>query len=95
MSVGFSQTKQDIDARGGSLCTQLRDTLAGTRQFYAFLTGLGPQGLQAAGYTPTEATLWLTNFQVLDLFAQVFQGLADIPADVLVESYAQPFVGVS
>lgn len=95
MSLGFSQLKGDIDARGGSLSVQLRDTLAGIHAFTAFLNDLGSQGLQAAGYTPTEATDWLTNFGVLDQFSQVFVGLADIPADVNISTFIKPFVGVS
>jgi len=64
VSVGFSVTKGDFDARAGSLAKAVRDDLYECSRFFGLLTSSqwGSSGLVAIGYTSAEATTLIAAF---------------------------------
>lgn len=94
MSVGFGQSKADIDARAGNVCLALRNALADVQAFAAFLAGKQTGDLTALTYTADEAAELKTNFAILDQFRSAFQGGQAIPAAVDLRPFVAPFTGV-
>jgi hypothetical protein len=80
MSVGFTLTKADIDARAGSLVTTLRDALARCAAFNALLndTGIIPNDafLTGLGYTSGEVTTLRAAFVALSKLNDVAHAAA-------------------
>ncbi len=70
MSVGFTLTKADIDARVGTLVVTLRDTLDRCRQMNALLNDTSifanDAALTALGYTSGEVTTLRAAFVSLN-----------------------------
>lgn len=74
MSVGFPQDKAAIDARAGSLSTQIRDLLTAIQQFETFLGGKADTDLTALGYTSAEVAVLKSAFTQLDQLRQIATG---------------------
>jgi len=80
MSVGFTLTKADIDARAGSLVVAVRDALARCAAFNALLndTGIIPDNafLTGLGYTSPEVTTLRAAFVDLSKLNDVARAAA-------------------
>jgi hypothetical protein len=73
MTVGFSQTRDDVNNRAGQLATQLRDDLARCVQFKAWLDDAATTDayLTGLGYTSGEITTLRASFVDLAKLADI------------------------
>ena len=85
MSIGFTTTKADIDARAGQLVTTVRDGLLRCAQFCDLLndTSIFPNdaALTALGYTSSEVTILRASFTDLKALYNVARAAGTVPAN--------------
>lgn len=86
MSVGFPADKGAIDARSGSLATQIRDLFTQISQFQSFLGTQTDAQLAALGYSGNTTTAGTDIYTLRSAFTQLNQlravatGGATLPA---------------
>jgi hypothetical protein len=85
VSVGFPQTKAEVDARAGQLTLTLRDTLVQIRNFKAFLDTKTDTELQNTPFLYSAGEVAVLRSGALDLagFAARFVGLDHTDAAVV------------
>lgn len=85
MSVGFTATKADIDARAGQLVMAVRDGLARCAQFCDLLndTSIFPTdaALTGLGYTQAEVTQLRAAFTDMKALYSVARAAGTVPAN--------------
>jgi len=74
MSVGFSATKADFDAKAGSLALALRQALANIKEFQAVLAATADATLTADGYTSGEVATLKSAYTDLDKLRTIYEG---------------------
>lgn len=87
MSIGFSLTKADLDARAGQLAMAVRDDLARCAAFCDLLNDtsiVDPSSsdlfLRNLGYTASEVTILRAAFTDLKSLWNVFHANATVPS---------------
>lgn len=97
MSVGFTVTKADLDARGGAIALDLRSVLYRVQIYKQTLDTLTVANLQALGYatSPTDETAILKSaFADLDQLRTIYEGTANLTVAKDFRIFAKLLTGV-
>ena len=96
MSVGFTVTKADLDARAGSIALDLRSVLDRVRIYKQTLDTLSVANLQALGYavSPDEASILKSAFSDLDQLRTIYEGTANLTVAKDFRTFAKLLTGV-
>lgn len=74
MTIGNQATEASINQSLTALSTELRNSCQAIVWFYQFVSGLGLSGLEALGFSATDAAAVLTNAGYMNAVAAVFEG---------------------
>jgi hypothetical protein len=77
--AGFPTTKNDIDARIGSLIVVIRDSLDAAVRIDTWLDATSDQDMTAKGYTTDEVATIKSAFNALAVLRNVANGQATVP----------------
>jgi hypothetical protein len=76
MSLGYTTTKNDIDARAGGLAVDLRNIFQAAQAFKLMVDALTDQELTARGYDATDIGRLRSGAGDFDHLAEIYLGTA-------------------
>lgn len=81
MAIGNIPNMQQVNSQAAQLAGTWRSTAQQTVAFQAYIGSLGTAGLEALGFTATDAASMITMSNYMLTLAQVFQGAATQSTD--------------
>lgn len=72
MGIGYQITQSGINARAGSLAVQLDGLVNDTNSWQGDIVVIGNSGLQALGFSPTDATAMITAASQMSQLGSVY-----------------------
>jgi hypothetical protein len=97
VSVGYPQTKSEVDSRAGQVALAVRATLSqDVKNFKAWLDTVSDAALQAApyGYSATEASQLRSAYTDLDKLRTIYEGTATQATAYDFRTFAKLLTGV-
>ena len=94
MSVGFTKTKADIDARAGSVALDIRGVFDRIQTLKTTLDTLTDPQLVALGYVQAEVDTLRSAMGDLDQLRTIYQGTANLASAKDFRTFAKLLTGV-
>jgi hypothetical protein len=79
MAVGYTLSKQEIDARAGDIARRFQQTFGDVATLQGFLTAKTEEELVALGYTPDDVATLKTAYNDLSQLGKIWAGAEPLP----------------